>query len=365
MVIKMKICIVGYGNEDGTRSWTDVALKVRDIFGLKGQISSYYRWKGKINHKIINHIKWRLKEKIYTACSLRDPGIFIWNASIFRRLLRNEDAEYFLFMGEHCLYGKISKDVKAFAYIDSALQPVTRAIEGNKKGMDLFFKMYEKNDAKSLNSCNYVFTQNEWSRQYVINNYHINKEKVINVGFGINVDYYDGKKNYSNHRILIVLRRGLEKVKGLDILIDAFKIAKNTIHDLELDVVGTEFTQHEGINYFVDKPRELTKQLFKEDALYVMPARNESNGITYLEALANKTPIVGLDRFAFPEFSGNGEYGFIVKDDSANSLAMTIIDAFSNEDRLKQMGEKGQRFVQSKYNWDMVVEKMIKYMESC
>lgn len=43
-----------------------------------------------------------------------------------------------------------------------------------------------------------------------------------------------------------------------------------------------------------------------------MPSRNEPNGITYLEALANKTPFVALNRYAAPEFAGYGEWSFCV-----------------------------------------------------
>lgn len=360
----MNICIVGYGNEDGTRSWTDVALLICNEIKKNGHNVSYYRWKGKINHRVINKIKFELGRKFYFACSLRDPGIYKWNASIFKKLLSKENANCYLFMGEHCLNGQITDNSNSYAYIDSALQPVTRQILGNKSGMNLFFSLYEKNDAKSLNSCKKIFTQNEWSRQYLINQYRINKEKIVNIGFGINVDYYDGEKNYNNHRMLIVLRKGLEKIKGLDILIDAFKIAKLKIRDLELDVVGTEFDKYEGINYYFNQPREITKRLFKIDSLYVMPARNESNGITYLEALANKMPIMGLNRFAFPEFSGNGKYGFIVKNESPQLLADAIISAFDNIALLKNMGENGQQFVRSKYNWNTVVENMVMNMDA-
>ena len=360
----MRICIVGYGNEDGTRSWTDVALIICNELNKKNQKAFYYRWKGKIKHRIINKVKFEIGKKFYLACSIRDPGIFRWNASIFKKLLRKENADCYLFMGEHCLYGQISNKSKTYVYIDSALQPVTRQILSKKAGMNLFFSLYEKNDAKSLNSCNKIFTQNEWSRQYLIKEYGISREKIINVGFGINVDYFEGEKNYSNHRMLIVLRKGLEKIKGLDILIDAFKIAREKISDLELDVVGTEYVSCEGINYYLNKPRELTQELFKEDSLYVMPARNESNGITYLEALANKMPIVGLNRFAFPEFSGNGEYGFIVENESSQLLAETIIYAFDDLEKLKDMGELGQQFVKSKYNWDFVVENMVLSMQT-
>lgn len=94
-----------------------------------------------------------------------------------------------------------------------------------------------------------------------------------------------------------------------------------------------------------------------------MPALREPNGITYLEGLANKAPIVGLNRFAFPEFSGNGEWGFICNNDDPQELADTIIKALSDKETLKIMGEKGQKFVIENYNWDKVVNNMIDIMK--
>ena len=67
----------------------------------------------------------------------------------------------------------------------------------------------------------------------------------------------------------------------------------------------------DGVTYYYNEPRSKTVELLQKATLYVMPAIREPNGITYLEALANKTPIIGLNRFAFPEFCGYGEYGFI------------------------------------------------------
>ena len=94
-----------------------------------------------------------------------------------------------------------------------------------------------------------------------------------------------------------------------------------------------------------------------------MPAVREPNGITYLEALASKTPVIGLDRFAYPEFSGYGKYGFIVSDYNSECLAETIFKALSKPDLLMQMGKEGQSFVRSKYDWDIVVAKMMERFE--
>ena len=90
-----------------------------------------------------------------------------------------------------------------------------------------------------------------------------------------------------------------------------------------------------------------------------MPALFEPNGITYLEALANKAPIVGLNRFAFPEFAGYGKYGFIVDNADKDLLAHTIIDALSDKQRLEIMGIKGQEYVISNFSWDKTVSSLI------
>lgn len=358
----MKICIVGYGNETGTRSWTDVALTLKEGMVKKGQEAEYFRWQGKIKHRYIDKIKRFLGKIIYLPASLRDPGIYLINARLFRNLLKDNSSDCFLFMGEQCLSAQITKESKCFAYIDGIKRPLAEISDSDKLGRELYLKYYDRNDAKSLNVCDKIFTQNEWSRQCMINLYNIDPQKVLNVGFGIYTSFFEGKKEYTNHKMLIVLRKGLERVKGLDLLIEGFMIAKRKICDLQLDVVGTEYKNYAGINYYYNQSREVTVRLFIEDSLYAMPALYESNGITYLEALANKMPILGLNRFAFPEFSGNGKYGFIVDDESPEKIAETIISAFENTERMRIMGEEGQKYVKNKYNWDLVVESMIDSM---
>ena len=77
-----------------------------------------------------------------------------------------------------------------------------------------------------------------------------------------------------------------------------------------------------------------------------MPALAEPNGTTYVEALANKAPIVGLNKFSAPEFSGYGKYGFMASEATPQSVADVIIEALSDKERLKRrMGEEVQQFV--------------------
>ena len=268
-------------------------------------------------------------------------------------------------VAEHCLTNKFPRDRKYACYIDTDF-PVTARLDyaSNKLGFNYYVSHYDKYTAMSYERMDVIFTQNEWTRQSVIKRFNLSPGKVINVRFGVNVEPYKGNKDYSKNLLLIVLRQYNAKTKGLDLLVNALPLIRNTYPYVKLAVVGNdEYRRIEGVETYVGYPRSKTKELFREATLYVMPSRNEPNGITYLEALCNKTPFVALNRFAAPEFSNNGEWSFLCNGNSPEDLAGTVIDALSDKARLKAMGEKGQKFVLDNYSWDKTVAEMCKVME--
>lgn len=228
----------------------------------------------------------------------------------------------------------------------------------NFKPEEKTLKVFTKETIKYINRLQYVFTFNEWTKQSLIEDFNVDEKKVINVGFGANLNPYFGEKDYSNNLLLIVLRRGTEKNKGLFLLLEAFKKAHQQNPSIKLAVVGTTLEEIEGVTYYEDFPREKTIELFQQASLFVMPALFEPNGMVYIEALACKTPILGLNRLAFPEFSGNGKYGFVVEENPEN-IAQTILKAINEPNILKTMGETGQEYVINRFNWDSVVKKII------
>lgn len=250
-------------------------------------------------------------------------------------------------------------------YTDIYLADVLPFYKQKKRGADWFIKRYNRNLKEQYDRCNLIFTQNEWTRKSIIEKLNIPANKVKNVHFGVNLIPYNGPKNYNRNLLLIVLRKGLEEYKGLYLLLDAFRILKKRISNIELAVVGTDVgSEIDGVTCYYNQPRETTVELFKEATLYTMPAIREPNGITYLEGLANKAPIVGLNRFAFPEFSGYGEWGFLCHNEDPEELANVIFNALSNKHRLLEMGIKGQHFVKKNFKWENVSESILSYMKS-
>ena len=361
----MRICIAGRGNVKDPILWSGTPRNLYDAFTNIPSLN-------------IDILDWSIFKPIFSLyCVVYSKFFFTWGAICDPLLYRlgkrtinkkikclSNKYDYVLFCsGDLCITNSMRNFAKFAYYTDIYLADVVPYYKRKKWGVKSFLKQYNENLKEQYNRCDFIFTQNEWTRQSIIDKLQIPSDKVINVHFGVNLTPYIGEKDYSRNLLLIVLRKGLEEYKGLYLLLDAFKILYQDIKNVELAVVGTDVGDGiEGVTCYYNQPRETTVKLFQESTLYVMPAIREPNGITYLEGLANKSPIVGLNRFAFPEFSGYGEWGFLCENDNPNELAGLLKDALSDKYRLKEMGLKGQKFVEKNFKWEVVVDRMLTEM---
>lgn len=309
---------------------------------------------------------------LYSRCFFMGLGVardrnimpFVKRKTLKQICKFSHENDWIMMPGEHCLDERFPNRHYC-CYIDTDF-PMTAIYDTNRNkwGYKRYIKQYDKYTVQSYAKMDVIFTQNEWTRKSIIERFNIPSDKVYNVGFGVNIVPYDGPKDYSKKLLLIVLRQFNAKMKGLDILIEALPIIRKQYPDCKLAVVGNDqYEDVDGVDCYVDFPREKTMELFQQSSLYVMPSRCEPNGITYLEALINKTPFVALNRFAAPEFSGHGEWSFLCDNESAFCVADVVCKALSNEARLVKMGLKGQVFVKERYNWDIVIGEMFNVMD--
>ena len=357
--------MAGRGNVKNQKLWSGAPTQLFDQLSQKTDIT-------------IDTLDWSLFKPIFSFyCVVLSRFLFTWGSAndsllywlgkrTITKKVKNLTTSYdyiFYVCGDMCIPKEIVGLSKYAYYTDIFLSDVIPFYEKLNWGYKSFLKIYDKRIAEQYNRCEFIFTQNEWTRKSIVEKLHISIDKVFNVGFGVNLVSFSGEKDYSKELLLIVLRKGTEQYKGLNLLLDAFKILKQRRSQVKLAVVGTELPEKiDGITYYYNQSRETTVELFKQCTLYTMPAIREPNGVTYLEALANKAPIMGLNRFAVPEFSGYGEWGFMAEDENPEEIANVIEDALSDKERLKQMGLKGQQFVMEHYRWEIVVEKMVNEM---
>ena len=214
---------------------------------------------------------------------------------------------------------------------------------------------------------NHFFPVSEYVRENLINHYGIDPKRITVVGSGIRkIEPFTGEKDYEKGHILFAAKMRFED-KGGFLLLEGFKIAQRKNSSLKVVIVGQE--QYKNLIGSVPNvtvhgfmPWEELQNLFKTAALFAMPAVNEPWGQVYIESLAYITPILGLNRNFLPEITRGGQYGFLVDEPTPASISDAILQAFSNPEKLRQMGADGQNYCLKTFSWDKVAIKIASVM---
>jgi phosphatidylinositol alpha-mannosyltransferase len=179
-------------------------------------------------------------------------------------------------------------------------------------------------------------------------------------------EFCDGKTN-----ILFVGR--LEKRKGLDYLLKAYRRLKKDVPDCRLIVVGPgkrfrkkyeNYVRRNGLADVVFTGMAAYDQLpryYKTADIFCAPATGrESFGIVLLEAMAVGKPVVATSIEGYASVMTGGKEGLLVppKDDKELARALT---ALATDSSLRQkMASRGLATAQE-YNWEKIARRVADY----
>jgi glycosyltransferase involved in cell wall biosynthesis len=214
----------------------------------------------------------------------------------------------------------------------------------------------------------HIFPISEYVKENLVGHYGLNSKKITVVGTGLGlIKPYYGLKNYSNGKVLFAAKGRFED-KGGFLVLEAFKIALKSNPNLELTIVGqneyTEKVKLLKVKTYGFIPIDELQVIFNASSLFLMPAFNEPWGLVYLEAMACKIPIIGLNRNSFPEISSQGKYGFGLDNENPEDLAKIIVDAFANPEHLEKIGKKAQEYCLNRFTWANTISKIVQTIEN-
>ncbi|MFB8042739.1 glycosyltransferase family 4 protein, partial [Streptomyces hydrogenans] len=99
--------------------------------------------------------------------------------------------------------------------------------------------------------------------------------------------------------------------------------------------------------------------------VFAMPCRTrrggldvEGLGIVYLEASATGLPVVAGDSGGAPDAVLDGETGWVVRGESAEDTADRVTTLLLDPELRARMGERGRAWVEEKWRWDLLAERL-------
>ena len=171
-----------------------------------------------------------------------------------------------------------------------------------------------------------------------------------------------------NKQVILFLSR-INRVKGLDLLLDAFNLLQQDLDDAILVVVGPDDdgsaivlqrqVHESGLS---DKVRFIGP-LYQRDKLeayvdadvYVLPSRYETFPLTVLEAWACGTPLIVTDRCGISEYVKKA--GRVVEFDSVE-LYKALLSVLVDKTWRAHTSKIGQELVRAEFSWDRIIDQL-------
>jgi glycosyltransferase involved in cell wall biosynthesis len=100
--------------------------------------------------------------------------------------------------------------------------------------------------------------------------------------------------------------------------------------------------------------------LFDAFDVFALPSKEESFGITYLEAWACGKPVIGARIGPTQCVIDEGVDGLLADPDDPEDIARALIKLLSSSETRERMGRSGQAKTMARYTWDKVTDRIEK-----
>ncbi len=183
------------------------------------------------------------------------------------------------------------------------------------------------------------------------------------------------KKAKTDYKYFFSARR-LEKSKGLDILLKAFKKAKAQLPSVKLLIAGTgseesnlkKLTKNlkltEDVKFLGNLSHEDMCSYMKSAIAHICPSRAESGGTVNFEAQASGCLTIGSNVGGIPEYIINGKTGYTFPSENYNMLADLLILSFTKPEERKRLIESAKKYIKQYDNKNFAKKYIVGYIEA-
>jgi len=164
----------------------------------------------------------------------------------------------------------------------------------------------------------------------------------------------------------------LEKVKGIEYLIEAFSKIEKEFPQFKLVLIG-KGSKRKNLEYLISNLKlsdkvefkgklslEETKNVMKNCYCLVLPSLSEGLGRVLMEAMALGKPVIGSNVGGIPDLIKDGENGFLFEPKNSDQLTEKLRILLRDKNLAIEMGKKGREFIKENFSDEKYIENYIK-----
>ena len=168
----------------------------------------------------------------------------------------------------------------------------------------------------------------------------------------------------------ILFMGGLNKVKGIDVLLNAVPIIRMEIQNLHVYIAGSgskegnlkklakELNIEENVKFLGFISGDEKYAYYKSADIYVHPSRYETFGVVLLEAMACGKPVIASNVGGIPFVVEDGKTGLLFESENVEELVEKIMLLLRDEEMRAKMGEAGRNRARG-FTWERSAEMTV------
>ena len=254
--------------------------------------------------------------------------------------------------------------------------------EGSSKFDNYRRYLYTKHVVRSAE---HVIAVSESTRQDLINIFDLPSAKAsvvhnaLDGRFSVGHDAQEQKQVLERYQLkdpFILYSGQIKPHKNIDRSIEAFAVLKSELGDnkkyknLKLIIIGDELSKHQylrltvvrsgvqqDVRFFGFVPYPILQVFYERAVLFTSPSLYEGFGLSPLEAMANRTPVVAANTSSLPEVLGDA--AILVNPENVFEIARAMRRLLIDQVLRQEAIEKGLKQVQ-KFSWKTAAEDVIR-----
>ncbi len=130
------------------------------------------------------------------------------------------------------------------------------------------------------------------------------------------------------------------------------------------DKILPELQKHKNFEWLgrLEHPKEVKKYLSEID-VYALISGIDMSPVSLLEAQILEKPVIATKVGGIPEEMKDGETGFLVGKGDYKEIISKLSLLFSDQQKAKQMGINGRKFVEDNFSWEKISEDFVKILK--
>ena len=173
---------------------------------------------------------------------------------------------------------------------------------------------------------------------------------------------------------MVLFMGRLHRIKGLDVLVDAFATLRGSLRAAQLVIAGPDEGERAAVEVRARRlgvsdavhvvgrvDGDLRLAALRAADVFALTSHSEGMPNAVLEACASGTPVLISDRCNLPEVSSFAA-GRIVEV-RAGAVAGALVEMLADQPRLESMGENGRRMVRERFAFSTVIDRLERMYE--